>query len=354
MINTTIPKPTAVQFRHAKLASLGLGILLFTRSNIACSVESDSTARTNASLSSSPGQTGAMQADPKDQLVQTTSRDAASHDENESQKELDEAIRKIKSAGGNLERSRKGSLVKIQIGFSPSLATIERQRERDGVVCGIVFNGPKATDEALAMLQPFENLERIILYDCSATGTGLAAVNTESILEFMAVDTPITDAGLKHLTGNETIEGMTLGRTQISDEGLSVIGTLPNLRGLALFDNDIGDEGVEHLSDLKKINGIDLSETRVTDAGVEHLSSLSSLTVLSLRSTDATDDCMEDLRLLKNLRYLSLTGTKVSDQGIVKLSGLGQLRRLDVTRTSVTEKGIKQLKERLPDLNVTF
>ena len=62
------------------------------------------------------------------------------------------------------------------------------------------------------------------------------------------MDNPqVTDAGLVHLKGLTSLEGLVLNGTEITDAGLVHLKDLANLKGLNLQGTDVSDEAVEKL-----------------------------------------------------------------------------------------------------------
>ena len=170
--------------------------------------------------------------------------------------------------------------------FAESLAnrgmSTERRSGYDYVV-SIAANpaGPPVTDTDLRYLS--EHADKL-----------------RSLHELNLAGTEITDAGLKHLGGEEGerwqhVAVLNLSRTKVTDAGLECL------------------DGFSHLSVL------DLYETRVTDAGLAHLNRCSRLRTLNLANTEVTDAGLEHLNRCSRLRTLNLAGTQVTDAGIEKL-----------------------------------
>ena len=92
------------------------------------------------------------------------------------------------------------------------------------------------------------------------------------ILElYFTDDVQITDAGLVHLAGLTSLQGLGLSNTEITDAGLVHLSGLTNLQRLRLSNTEITDAGLVHLSGLTSLQRLALSETQVTDAGVAKL-----------------------------------------------------------------------------------
>jgi RNA polymerase sigma factor (sigma-70 family) len=108
-------------------------------------------------------------------------------------------------------------------------------------------------------------------------------------------NTPIGDAGLKHLTGLKSLESLYLPNTKVGDAGLA------------------------HLKGMTGLVNLYLDETKVTDAGLEHLTGMRGLSVLYLRHTQITDTGLKHIKAMPNLCWVDLWGTKVTDARVKEL-----------------------------------
>lgn len=66
-----------------------------------------------------------------------------------------------------------------------------------------------------------------------------------------------------------------------------------------------------------------------------------------------TDAGLVHLKGLTNLESLNLKGTGITDAGLVYLMGLTKLQRLNVGATGVTDEGVKQIKQVLPECEIS-
>ncbi len=188
---------------------------------------------------------------------------------------------------------------------------------------------------------------------------------------------PMRDADLRHLSGLQQLEYLSLQRAHVDGTGLKHLRGLSNLRELYLDQTPLR-EGLEHVGRLRKLERLTLSDTTVTDADVQHLAGLSSLQSLGLSDTPITDAGLVQLGGLRGLRglYLNntritnaglghlsglanlvdlqLRGTRVTDEGLKPLSGLLRLQSVDVRYTQVGEEGARALQQSLPNCQVGF
>ena len=145
----------------------------------------------------------------------------------------------------------------------------------------------------------------------------------------------------------------------LEDNGVSVmeLSQRDNLLQIQCkrVEDSFGDEEMELLEPLAgQITWLDLGNTQVTDEGVQLIAEMSNLSRLYLQNTSVGDECLAAMSDLKKLEYLNLYGTEVTDDGLEHLLGCDALETLYLWQTDVTEEGIDQLREKLPDLEVTF
>ncbi|MGO8903872.1 MAG: hypothetical protein ACLQU5_36870 [Isosphaeraceae bacterium] len=66
---------------------------------------------------------------------------------------------------------------------------------------------------------------------------------------------------------------------------------------------------------MNKLTGLNLSGSKITDAGMRYLEALSELENLVLEHTAISDACLDSLSNLKRLSFIHLTDTKVTEAG---------------------------------------
>ena len=133
----------------------------------------------------------------------------------------------------------------------------------------------------------------------------------------ISTGTNVTDAGLAHLTGMDSLKKLYLNYTKITDAGLAHLKDLKNLEWLELRNTRITDAGLAHLKGLSSLVRLDLSQTKITDAGLVHLKGLKSLDTLFLSDTKITDAGLIHLKDLNNLALVFLDGTNITGEGLV-------------------------------------
>jgi hypothetical protein len=181
------------------------------------------------------------------------------------------------------------------------------QHHRDGTVRLVRFSRPKVTDEDLAPIAAFTNLE------------------------YLAVVCPL-----------------------VTDAGLAPIARLTNLDTLLLSESGVTDPGLAHLAGLEKLERLYLADTAITDAGLAHLAPLEELKTLSLARTKVRGPGLADLASLTNLEHLDLIGTAIDDAAVDALQRLTSLTVLELNGTNLTAEGIDRLQRALPETAIYF
>jgi hypothetical protein len=195
-----------------------------------------------------------------------------------------------------------------------ALHRLEISGERAVRNTGQVIGGLGITDAGLESLGALPNLRELsISGGSSITAAGLRDTERFQNLQRLVLwDCPVSDAGLERLKHLRGLRVLGLTDTNVTDAGLRHVGAMTELRALSLDGTKVGDAGMEHLKGLTKLGNLSLEGTRVGDAGLKYLSGLTQLEQLKLRDTKVSDAGLEHLKGLTSLRGLDLTGTKVS------------------------------------------
>ncbi len=163
----------------------------------------------------------------------------------------------------------------------------------------------------------------------------------------------VTDAELEHVKRLTRLRELRLDGIPITDDGLKYLQEMTSLQRLDLPNTRITDNGLSYLRELKNLSALSIKGNRVTDAGLKHLQGLTNLEMLSLGPNQISDIGVKSLRDLTKLRYLNLTDTQVTDSVFEYLKPLTNLRTLRLRGTRVTEKGVQDMKQTLPNCNVS-
>jgi Leucine-rich repeat (LRR) protein len=175
------------------------------------------------------------------------------------------------------------------------------------------------TDAGLAQLKGLPQLTSLDLEHTQITDAGLADLNGHTELALLWLnDTRVSDAGLVHLTRLHGLRDLGLDGTGISDAGLVQLGTMHDLESLVL-NSHITDAGLKHLTGLTKLHRLSLGDSAVTDAGIAHLSGLVGLEKVNLAGTHVTDGSLRYLRGLPKLKLLEARNTRMTDEALDEL-----------------------------------
>ncbi|MBI1358407.1 MAG: hypothetical protein GC160_29070 [Acidobacteria bacterium] len=213
------------------------------------------------------------------------------------------------------------------------------------------------------------------------TDEGLAAVKGWKNLERLNVHgTKISDTTLEHISGLTNIEVLDVGSSMVTDVGLEQLSSLPKLRELTIGGNELGDAGLQALRLLPGLTYLDLNGRQGTDSnvwtismsdrGLEAVLTLSNLRELRFGCTtlgvgregvrfatvnmmDVTARWLEEIKTLSKLERLKLQScNRVDDEAMTVLAGYPSLREVDVRGSSVTDKGLTALRAAKPNIRI--
>jgi hypothetical protein len=210
-------------------------------------------------------------------------------------------------------------------------------------------------------LEQDETTGRIVEADPNGNGctdaTLALLVKYAPDLETLWLPATVTDDGLKPLASLPRLRrlytGVGLSGGYKDGSGFVHLAKLKNLEKLSLFGNELPPEVFVHVKALDSLKELDLAYTTFAPKDLEQLNGLGKLENLSLDHSSLTDEGLQHLGGLTNLVFLGLSETKITDAGLKQLSGLKMLRRLNARKTGVTEQGAAELRNALPELELT-
>ena len=144
----------------------------------------------------------------------------------------------------------------------------------------------------------------------------------------------------------------------ITDDGLRQLSGLRNLELLSLYGNAVTNDGLKQLSPMSSLSDLDLSLLPITDDAVAHLAKLPHLRRLELLYSEGfaganiTDAGLMRIGEFHQLTHLNLVGAKITDEGLSHLSQLSQLRHLQLANSTVTLSGVQRLQTELPKCEI--
>lgn len=220
---------------------------------------------------------------------------------------------------------------------------------------GLHFKGTRITDAGLRHLAGMDSLVSLDLTSTAITDAGLAHLSRLGRLKYLYLDaTKITGEGLRYLRDLHNLEVLNLQQTGVRGPGLAQLATLQSLNALDLSQTPIVDDDLKQLPVLTKLAYIGLSTTKVTDRGLENLKTLKNLVALNLAQTAITDQGLENLDCWPHLEVVVLEGTKVSDRGLARLQAMKHLKTLTISSPGVTQGAVDRLQQALPECKVTY
>ena len=227
------------------------------------------------------------------------------------------------------------------------------QKNRDGTVRFIRFSKAGVTDEQIAHIPVFKQLDYLAVVTPSVTDEGLKHVAGLTNLDTLFLsDSSLTDITMPALQGLVKLERLYLDRTKVTDAGLANLAGLTTLTTLSLIGTATTDEGLEHLSKLENLQVLFLSGTKVSDAGLISLAKLSKLKTLYLDETAVAGPGLDHLTRLENLEVLSLRALPLESGSLATLAACKKLNSLLLYETSASTADVAPLKEKLPKLVV--
>jgi len=212
---------------------------------------------------------------------------------------------------------------------------------------GLRHDHSPITDKGLAHLKDLHSLKNLYLYKTGITDAGLAHLSGLTKLEVLYLDeTQITGEGLAFLRNISTITDLGLDQTKLDGKYLVNCKAWSNtLEGLSLDKTEISDKNMAHLAGLKALKYLGLSDTPITDAGLVHLQGLVSLKSIWLNGTNITDAGLVHINRLNSLESISLNNTQITNDGLMLLKDLPKLRSIRVIKTHVTNEGLERFKK---------
>ena len=116
------------------------------------------------------------------------------------------------------------------------------------------LDGVGITDEGLAWLTSFKELESLSLLDTRIDGTGLDRLQPLDRLRCVGIEGPlVTVEGLGHLT---SLTKLGLWKTRLTDRGLEFLKGLPDLEELILDDETVTYQGLAVLQALPRLKNL--------------------------------------------------------------------------------------------------
>ncbi|MBC8471397.1 MAG: hypothetical protein H8D56_18205 [Planctomycetes bacterium] len=170
------------------------------------------------------------------------------------------------------------------------------------------------TSKGMEFLKELRSLRALELHGERIGVSGLSVLKDLPELEYLDLDTSLTDAGLKH------------------------VGQLPNLRWLRIQTGSIFGPGLAELANLPHLERLSIwGNSPISDRHIKYLEGLTQLKSLTLwgiadRLTDASLASIAKLKNLEEL-YFIRTGSRFTPTGVAHLKELKNLKKVDFAQT---------------------
>jgi hypothetical protein len=214
----------------------------------------------------------------------------------------------------------------------------------------VVFAGGKAGNSVIEVYL-FTGKDHLDRKELQSALSQLVAF--PNLREVWLIGEQIEDIDLRHLSGLQSLDHITVLEGHITDHGLKHLTKLPQLRSLYLgWCNRITDKGMEHILKMRKLEHLDLAHTRVTNAALKRLPSLRHLRTLLLAETKISDDGLKHLQAFPSLETVELRAMPITDAGLPHLLGVRKLRSLTLESTLVTPGAIAAFQKKRPSVRI--
>jgi tRNA A-37 threonylcarbamoyl transferase component Bud32 len=215
-------------------------------------------------------------------------------------------------------------------------------------------DNPQITDamfEARAIT--WKRIGWLSLEETAVTDAALSHIATMPDLDsLMLSGTSITGTGLVHLKKLHKLNHLLLARTRVTDETLVVLREL-SFGTLDLADTQITDRTLSYLAGRPAMHSLNLNNTQVTDAGLRQIEAIPLLFIF-VNSTRVTDAGILRLGNSKSLVLLAANDTQLTNAGLEAVGRIASLRELQIRHTKVTPDAVAKLKQRRPELNISW
>jgi hypothetical protein len=194
------------------------------------------------------------------------------------------------------------------------------------------------TNEQMKYLKPLRSLRALELSrEFSIGNAGMAALKDLPELEYLDLDTDLTDAGLKHVGQLPTLRWLRIRTGKIYGPGLAELANLPHLERLCIWGiSPISDRHIKYIESLTQLKSLTLwgIANNLTDASLASIGKLTNLEELHfIRSGQRlTSKGLAQLKQLKHLRKLDLGIMHISDaRYLMALPQLEFVKPVDLT-----------------------
>jgi serine/threonine protein kinase len=246
-------------------------------------------------------------------------------------------------------------LLAIELGHLEGFTDADLDAFRDLTVLNYLSVRGPITDAGLKKLATFpcaKQLGALLLCGSQLTDTGLAALTEFPKLYNLRLDQSkaVTGTGFAKLQGKTAIKQLSLTDTGLTDAGLATIKeTWAELNNFYIMATAVTDEGMKHLGGIKLTGLLQMQQcTNVTDAGFRHLEKLTALEMLEYANfcPKITAASLASVAKMTSLKVLAAQFEgSVSDADLKPLAAMKNLATLHFIsgNMTVTDSGLASL-----------
>lgn len=169
------------------------------------------------------------------------------------------------------------------------------------------MTGTSVEDPGLAALAG-KKIKDLRLRNTLVEGTGLDQLESsyETLTYLDLNESFASNDGMAKVAAFKNLETLLVWQTDVTDDGLAVVAELPKLKTLMLKAlTEVTDAGMDHVAKAVSLEDLDLSQSGVTDEGLAKLHTLKNLTTLNVGNTAVTEEgitaIQEAIPSLKNI-----------------------------------------------------
>lgn len=212
------------------------------------------------------------------------------------------------------------------------------------------------TDAGMETIGRFKALVQLNLDSTAISDKALKQVARLKNIESLSLKrTQISDTGIEAVSTLPALRELHVSHTRLTDQSLeSLRATRKTLQELNLIETLVTDAGLRHLSGFNRLQTLYLKDTQVTDAGLKHLLRIRDLRRLGLGNTRITDTGLKTIASMDTIETLYIDQTRISDHGLRNLAELKTLTLVNVAKTKATPKGALALKRILPRVGIVL
>ena len=177
-------------------------------------------------------------------------------------------------------------------------------------------------------------------------------VGHHDALRMLAVVSVGTDDLLALLPRFEQLEELSIKSCNVSARGLGALADLDHLRTLVLHDLTLDREAMRALAHLPALDYLTLADVTLVGDALAELGKSHRLTLLRVVACELSAEGMQGLSRCPSLRSLDLEEVRLTQAHLDALADCASLRELSVTEASFASLDITRLRRALPELRV--